>query len=105
MPGFSLKTILILQKKAFILELFLLVIIFASASFKKDSEQTDYQLNYNSKLNDFHTKQSTLATRIENSDLSSDEDIEKIKEQINLVRISLKALDFWFRYLELVSYK
>jgi cytochrome c peroxidase len=93
------------QKRTYILEFFLLLIIFGSASFKRDSDQTDYQLAYSSGLKDFSAKQSQLLANIENIDFSSPAEIQKVKEQINLVRHSLKNVDFWFRYLEPVSYK
>jgi len=94
-----------LLKKTAILELVLLVIIFSSAAFKRDLEQTHYTANYFKGLEDFNSRQNTLLSNIEKTDLSSEEERTKIKEQINLVRNSLKQMDFWFRYLEPLAYK
>jgi len=94
-----------LSKKTIILESLLLLLIFASASFKNEHQQTNYALGYFNRLEEFSSKQSALLSQIEKTDFNSPVERKKIKEQINLVRISLKQIDFWFRYLEPVSYK
>jgi len=80
-------------------------IIFAAASFKNDVQQTNYSLSYFNGLKDFNTRQAVLLNNISRANFSSVEERKRIKEQIDLVRISLKQMDFWFRYLEPVSYK
>ncbi|WP_317897426.1 cytochrome-c peroxidase [Aurantibacillus circumpalustris] len=94
-----------MKKNYFILEFILLAIIFSSASFKKDHEQNNYSVNYTKGLDEFSSKQQSLLNNISNSDFNSTVEKQKIREQINLVRNSLKHMDFWFRYLEPVSYK
>lgn len=79
--------------------------IFAIISFKKDNQQTNYSLNYFNGLSDFNSKQLVLLNTISQANFASTKDREKIKEQINIVRTSLKQMDFWFRYLEPTSYK
>jgi cytochrome c peroxidase len=83
----------------------LILIIIASASFKKTKEKVEYGLHYSNGLKEFEFKQAQLLSSIQKSDLSSGEQIEKIKEQISIVRTHLKKMDFWFRYLEPISYK
>ncbi|PBQ34972.1 cytochrome C peroxidase [Sphingobacteriaceae bacterium] len=83
----------------------LLVITFVTFSFKNDQQQTNYSLGYFKGLTEFNKKQSTLLSSIRTTDFSSAEARKKIKAQINLVRMDLKKMDFWFRYLEPVSYK
>lgn len=92
-------------KKTVILESFLIIIIFASASFKREAQQTNYSLSYFNGLKDFNDKQSILLNSIDKANFSSPQARAKIKEHINLVRTSLKQMDFWFRYLEPLSYK
>ena len=94
-----------MSKKIFILESFLIIIIFASASFKKDNQQTNYSLTYFNGLTEFNNKELILLSTIKKTNLNSREECKKLKEQINLVRISLKQMDFWFRYLDPLSYK
>ena len=53
-----------MDKKTAAIELFLICIIFASASFKKSQHQTNYAESYFSGLSDFSSKQSTLLEKI-----------------------------------------
>lgn len=85
--------------------IFFITIVSLLAAFKKDKDENNYALNYMNKLADFKLRQDVLLQQIQKSDLAAAADLEKIKEQINLVRTSLKSMDFWFRYLEPVSYK
>lgn len=81
------------------------MIIIASASFKKTKESESYQLYYTNGLKEFEFKQRQLLSFIQNSSLESDTNLENLREQINVVRTSLKKMDFWIRYLEPISYK
>ncbi|MES2774675.1 MAG: cytochrome c peroxidase [Bacteroidota bacterium] len=74
-------------------------------SFKSIDAVSAYSKAYSSRLRDFGNQQQRLLQCIAIADLGSKQDIEKIKEQINLARNSLKPLDFWMRYLEPIAYK
>ena len=92
-------------KKIIIPLTYLIIIVFASAAFKKESLETNYAKTYFTGLAEFSDKQKTLLNNISKTDFTSSAERNKIKEQINLVRTSLKQMDFWFRYLEPTSYK
>lgn len=93
------------MKRTIFYECLLILIIIASASFKRVKETNQYAQHYTNGLKEFEYKQSQLITHIQNSDLNSVSQLEKIKEQIYHVRTSLKKMDFWLRYLEPISYK
>jgi cytochrome c peroxidase len=92
-------------KNTILYELLLILIIFASASFKISRTETDYEINYATKIKILQEKEQLLLKSIQKADLSSAKEIESLKQQINLVRQALKNADFWLRYLEPVSYK
>ncbi len=82
-----------------------LIVTCVTFSFNKKSDATGYITDYETKLSIFKSSQSLLMACIEKSDLSSIKDLEKIRSQINQTRLTLKSMDFWFRYLEPISYK
>ncbi len=89
---------------------YLIVTIFAFVfglivSFKKNDLSKNYVTNYTEKVDQFKQSQLELIACIEKSSLNSVKDIKQIKDQINRTRIQLKGMDFWFRYLEPISYK
>src|SRR5690606_19735865 len=57
------------------------------------------------KLKHFSEMQKQLCVLIKESDLNSASEKTKLLEQINAVRIDLKGLDFWLRYLEPITYR
>lgn len=81
------------------------LIFFLSISFKENKESDKYEQHYTDKLNKFQYQQAKLLQTIEEADLNSDKSIREIKNQIIWSRNSLKETDFWFRYLEPISYK
>ena len=89
----------------FLLSIATLLILLLSISFKDNREKDKYELDYYNKLNKFQHQQHLLLESIQLSDLSSEQSVEKLKEQIAHTRNQLKKLDFWFRYLEPISYK
>ncbi len=93
-----------MKRKHIILLIFVSVFI-ALGSFKKSDLSKNYVSYYNQKLASFKQSQMALLASIEKGNIRSPGDIEKIRVQINLTRIQMKAVDFWFRYLEPVSYK
>ena len=81
------------------------VLLCATFSFKKNIDSDSYISDYNTKLSAFKKSQSVLLESIKQSDLSKENDREKIKQQIDQTRLALKSIDFWLRYLEPISYK
>ncbi|MDB5258608.1 MAG: yhjA [Chitinophagaceae bacterium] len=81
------------------------LIFFLSISFKENDKSDQYELHYTDKLNKFQHQQARLLQIIEGADLNSEKSIQEIKSQIMLTRNHLKQMDFWFRYLEPISYK
>jgi len=88
-----------------IILLFTVVVFCVSVAFKKNTVPENYVTHYKEQLKEFTKSQLQLYSVIEKSQLSSPEEIEQIRGQINLTRDRLKGMDFWFRYLEPISYK
>lgn len=93
------------MKKYIFFETLLLVIIFASASFKKSPNVNDYENSFSGKIKELQQKELLLLNLIKDADFTSVAEVQKLKNHVHLVRNSLKAVDFWLRYLEPVSYK
>lgn len=91
-------------KKYFPLLIFIALVIISFA-FNESNNSDKYLSAYHKKLDNFKSGQQALLACIEKADLNSETDIEKIKKQIRAARIELKAMDFWFRYLEPLAYK
>lgn len=94
--------------KKYILSLVVISTLFVSISFISKTganEASDYQDLYSRRVREFKQKQKGLLQLIEESDLSNDNQIEKIKNTIQQTRVQLKGVDFWLRYLEPISYK
>lgn len=66
---------------------------------------TQYKQLYTSSLDAFRNDQEQLLQLIRSSDLSKQDDLEKIKEKIAANRIQLKSIDFWLRYFDPISYR
>jgi cytochrome c peroxidase len=92
------------MKKVVVLFLIFIITGFVFISFKETDIPGSYAYDYNQKLSAFQNYQSDLLQEIQLSDLSMPE-IKKIRQKINAVRINLKQMDIWFRYLEPIAYK
>ena len=73
--------------------------------FQNSKQSSTYLATYQHKLSSFQNSQEALLKAIERSDLTNTQDLEQIKIQISAARKDLKAVDFWFRYLEPLAYK
>ena len=93
-----MKKICLLSSVVFLTTIFIV-------SFKKSNDRELYLASYAQKLNLFRQQELQLIHTIENSDPRSNEEIEKIRAEINRTRDQLKEMDFWFRYLEPTVYK
>lgn len=92
------------MKKEYILIVLFILTAFISISFIQDNPE-EYIHHYHSHLEKLQKRQNTLLEIIRNTDLQSEQGIEKIKLEIILSRNALKAIDFWIRYMEPISYK
>lgn len=93
-----------MKNKSFLI-IGLSVLLFATFSFQKNIDSESYIADYNTKLRTFKNSQLVLLETIKKSDLSSKNNREKIRLQIDQTRLALKSIDFWLRYLEPISYK
>lgn len=71
----------------------------------KAGDSSSYREFYDKTFFQFKKEQLALEKEILNTDLSDSAAIAKVLEKINSSRIALKNADFWFRYLEPISYK
>lgn len=93
------------MKKEYILILLLAITAFMSIAFTNISSSEVYVVNYHENLGQFRDKQLLLLETIKKTDFNSAPSIEKIKSGISEARNEMKGMDFWFRYLEPISYK
>ena len=71
----------------------------------KENGDSPYFNLYNMGLSEFRLGQQALISSIENQADISGNNIAVIKKQVEELRIKLKAIDFWLRYLQPVAYK
>lgn len=90
-----------MKKNTWVIFILILLIV----SFKKHDVAEDYMVTYSNSVSAFEKKLEILSTTIEHSDLNKNEDIEKIRTEINSCRTSMKEIDIWLRYLDPISYK
>jgi cytochrome c peroxidase len=86
------------------------VLIFASLlggllGFTSGKDSSHYNGHYHENLQTFKSSGQQLLKAIRGSNCQSADEKETIALKINEARLSLKAMDFWLRYLEPVSYK
>ncbi len=73
-------------------------------SFKNDADSNKYVLAYHNGLDSFRSGLSILIAHIQQADLNSPQQVDVIRRDINDTRMRMKAMDFWFRYLEPIMY-
>jgi cytochrome c peroxidase len=74
-------------------------------SFSIQTDGNTYESLYHHKINDLIADQSDLLSSILKADLNDRDDRIKIIKDIHVVRNTMKAADFWLRYLEPLAYK
>lgn len=92
------------MKKQVVTICIIVIIAIISFSFRNDRPDA-YTRHYHNNLEHFRTAAQQLLTVIGRSDLHNEADIDHIREQISITRNSMKAMDFWMRYLEPLAYK
>lgn len=93
------------MKRKIILTLLMAITVLISFSFRDSSTPNHYKASYFEQLRQFKDRQAVLISTIEKCDLSAAKDVEKARKEIQDVRMEMKGMDFWLRYLEPVSYK
>jgi cytochrome c peroxidase len=87
----------------------LLVILFAVFSIFCFSFSKKFNKSYNnlftSALQEFRQQQSVLENTIITADLHSEENLQSLRNQIEIARLKLKNIDFWLRYFEPNAYR
>lgn len=93
------------MKKVYFIIILSAVTALSAFTFSHKKADNDYAKTYFEKKKIFDDQLTALINSIENSDLKSSQDINKISAQIRLAREKLKVMDFWFRYFDPFSYK
>ena len=78
---------------------------FVFISFKDTEVSHPYLAYYTEGVRNFSDQQKELLQLIQQSDLSSESSKTAVKSKINQVRLSLKNVDIWLRYLDPIAYK
>jgi cytochrome c peroxidase len=92
----------VLRRKTILFFVLLIISVQVFTSFKKDAVSDKYTLLYENSIKNFIQQQQALIDTIENCNGLTK---KIIKHNIHSTRLSLKAVDFWLRYLEPISYK
>ena len=74
-------------------------------SFDNTSGTDNYYVEYKRKVADLKSSTLSLVSTIQKSNLENKHDVTEIRKEIQTARYKLKAVDFWFRYLEPTAYK
>ncbi len=92
------------MKKFYTITLISFIIFITLASFIHEDNAERYTQFYFEKLGAFKEGQKELLQLINASNLNNEKEIQDIRQQIDSLRLHLKSMDFWFRYLEPVMY-
>ena len=93
------------MKKLYVIALMAFTVLVAGISFGFKANTSNYATYYAKQLSHFKVQQQALLQLIESSDINSTAGKQKIIDGINVLRMEMKSMDFWFRYLEPVAYK
>jgi cytochrome c peroxidase len=93
------------MKKKYLIILLFAVAGILSYSFKDSSSKDFYTSNYYNGIRELQASEQQLLAIIEQSDVSKEQDKEKIKAAIDSTRVKMKKVDFWMRYLDPLVYK
>lgn len=83
----------------------LLCIVFLLFFLPGFRSNTGYRDLYFSKLTEFSNAQDILLKELKTADLTADFGKSNIRKKLQFVRLKLKAIDIWLRYLEPITYK
>jgi len=93
------------MKRQFTILFFISLCIIALLSFKTTSDNDTYIATYSSYIEQAISTQKAIISYLDSANLGSEKDVANLKDRINRARLSLKAADFWLRYLEPTAYK
>ena len=89
-------------------KIYLIILILAGLgflSFRNSGDRQSYHSLYLQRIESLKSTQQSLLAMIQSADMSSGEGRAALRSAIAEARLSLKAADFWLRYLEPVAYK
>lgn len=89
------------RSRSLILCLAVVAVVFISFR----SGEPEYAAGYRTGVDRLAGSQKLLLQQIKSADLSSANDIQELKAAIAHARTDMKAMDFWFRYLEPLAHK
>jgi cytochrome c peroxidase len=81
------------------------ILIAASCFSFSLQKKKEYNNLYSASLDKFGKELSLLSATIKNTDITTGQGREKVREQIRAGRLTLKGVDFWLRYFEPVAYR
>ncbi|MBS1779171.1 MAG: cytochrome C peroxidase [Bacteroidetes bacterium] len=93
------------MKRQFTILFVISLCIIALLSFKTTSDNDTYIATYSSYIVQAISTQKAIISYLDSANLGSEKDVANLKDRINRARLSLKAADFWLRYLEPTAYK
>jgi len=93
------------MKRQFTILFVISLCIIALLSFKTTSDNDTYIATYSSYIEQAISTQKAIISYLDSANLGSEKDAANLKGRINRARLSLKAADFWLRYLEPTAYK
>ncbi len=95
------------HKTYFIALLLASFVVLTNLSFRSpsaDADNTIYTKLYSSRIQAFNETEQDLIKLILSSDINNQDGIHSIKNKIAEARLKMKAVDFWFRYLDPTAY-
>ncbi len=93
------------MKRQFTILFIITLCIIALLSFKTTNDNDTYIATYRSYIVQAISTQKAIISYLDSANLGSEKDVANLKDRINRARLSLKAADFWLRYLEPTAYK
>jgi cytochrome c peroxidase len=90
------------MKTFFVILILIVTVCCFSFSIRQEKE---YKQLYTTSLENFKREQLHLLDIINASDITNPASLKKIKEQIAVSRLKLKAADFWLRYFDPIAYR
>lgn len=92
-----------MRTKVLFLSLALIAAIAIGLGFRSQTNSTSYHKHFNNSITELQSKFDLVLTQLQFS--KSIADTTALVQQLHALRVQVKALDFWLRYLEPVSYK
>ncbi|MGN6477468.1 MAG: cytochrome-c peroxidase [Flavipsychrobacter sp.] len=93
------------MKRQFTILFIISLCIIALLSLKTTNDNDTYIATYSLYTEQVINTQKAIIGYLDSANLGNEKDVTNLKDHINRARLSLKAADFWLRYLEPTAYK